>query len=477
MTESLKDIVIAGPSIVASTERQKILVGIPAFDGVVAEAQQSIFGMVYRAGRDLPNLDVAIHIGYKKEQFRARNNIVDAAIANDMDYILMLDDDMIVPHNLIQKLIEHDKDVVGALYYQRGGMYHPVIMRRKSHEKGLHTADFIDQSDPIVNENKGLHQVDVIGGGCMLFKTDVFRSILQPYFETERILGTDISICGRLQDAGHEIWVDTNIELGHVGEKKIITSRSIPMVDRLMAPINNELAEDVMGYLGMHKEEFMSAMDRAATKKARQDAWGENRESWEDIKAYYQDHRHWHIINLAYYNLYKPDPYKEWGIVEGAAMLNKDSHVLDYGAGLGHLSVPLAKRGIKVACIDVMDSPTMTFLDWRSEKHKLDTIGLYPEDKEVPHPKRFPNGFITEKFDGAFCISVMDHLTKPYETVTWIRDQLKPGAFFVCEWAVRSGEDEPQHLDRYDVTTFQQWMHEIGFVTSPEYSWLFFYQG
>ena len=79
--------------------------------------------------------------------------------------------------------------------------------------------------------------------------------------------------------------------------------------------------------------------------------------------------------------------------------------------------------------------------------------------------------------DGAFCISAMDHLTKPYDTVQWIAEQLKPGAFFVCEWMLQSDEDEPQHLDKYDVTTFEQWMHSIGFVTSPEYKWLFFYQG
>ncbi len=42
----------------------KLLIGIPAFDGVVAEAQESMFGMIYRAGRDLPDIDLAIHIGY-----------------------------------------------------------------------------------------------------------------------------------------------------------------------------------------------------------------------------------------------------------------------------------------------------------------------------------------------------------------------------------------------------------------------------
>lgn len=456
-------------------KRKKILIGIPAFDGVVAEAQQSMFSMVFRAGRDLPHIDVGIHIGYKREQFRARNNIVDAAIASDMDYILMLDDDMVVPHNLVERLIAHDKDIVGALYYQRGGTFNPVIMQRFSQEPGLHGAAFIPPNDPMLTTNRGLHEVDVIGGGCMLFKADVFRSIIQPYFESERRLGTDLSICGRFKDAGKKIYVDTTIELGHVGEKQIVTSRTIPVADQCMAIIAQQLKEDVKGYLGMHEEELLSAMDRCATKESRQKAWGERDSgNWDEVREYYQSEHDWHILNLAYWNLRGRDAYKEWAIVQGTVMLDKGAHVLDYGSGLGHLSVPLAQRGLNVHTVDIMSSPTQEFVQWRKDKHKLDNLDIFPLHNESICYK------YEKKMDGAFCISVMDHLTKPYETVQWIADQLKPGAFFLCEWMSHSpqneGEEEPQHLDRYDIATFEKWMHSIGFTTSPEYKWLFFKQ-
>lgn len=452
---------------------KKLLVGIPAFDGIVTEAQQSVIGMMYRAGRDLPDFDVAIHISYKKEQFRARNHLVDAAISNDFDYLFMLDDDMIVPHNLIQSLLDHDKDVIGALYFQRGGLYHPIIMRRKDHTPGVYSGEFWSQEDPRITTQRGLHQTDIIGGGCMLFKVDVFRSLMQPYFETERVVGTDISICGRLQDAGHEIWVDTSIELGHVGEKKIITSRTVPMSERAMAAINRELHEDLKEYMGMNDAMMESYMLQASAKKKRKDVWGDrDAGSWEDVSEYYQTEHDWHILNLGYWNLVKNDPYKEWGVVHGAALLDKSSRVLDFGAGLGHLSVPLAKRlGCHVHALDIDNSPTQKFVEWRANRHGLTNLHIEPLDTPVPEWE------YEDKLDGAFCISVMDHLTHPYETVLWIRDQLKPGAFFVCEYALHSGEDEPQHLDRYDVTTFDQWMHEIGFTTSPEHHWLFFYQG
>lgn len=479
-------------------KRKKLLIGVPAFDGVVAEAQQSFFAMIYRTAKDLPDLDVAILIAHKKEQFRARNNIVDAAISQDFDYILMLDDDMVVPHNLITKLLAHDKDVTGALYFQRGGEYRPVIMERFSDEIGQFGAGFIDCNHPMLYKDRGLHEVDVIGGGCMLFKTDVFRKILQPYFETERQVGTDIAICGRLKDAGVKIYVDTSIELGHVGEKKIVTSRTINLEDQSLAVVADQLKKDVMEYTGCHQEELLSLMERAATKEARIKAWGDrDANDWEQVRSYYQEHPEWHVINLAYWNIRGGDRCKRWGITEAPKLLNPSSHVLDMGAGLGHLSVWLAqKTGCNVHAIDIADSPYQKFLQWRKDRHKLDKLFLDSLETEYPnwfyykpasemalYSPRSIDALPQAKhqpariMDGAFCISTMEHLSKPYETVQWIASQLKPGAFFVCDWSVESADDEPQHLNRYDVTTFERWMHSIGFVTSPEFYWLFFYEG
>ena len=52
------------------TEREKILIGVPGYNGIVPEAMQSFLGMIFRCGRDLPEYDVAVEIVVKKEQFR-----------------------------------------------------------------------------------------------------------------------------------------------------------------------------------------------------------------------------------------------------------------------------------------------------------------------------------------------------------------------------------------------------------------------
>lgn len=47
----------------------------------------------------------------------SRNKILSYAIEKDFDYLLMLDADVIVPSNIIQKLLSHSKDVVSGIYF------------------------------------------------------------------------------------------------------------------------------------------------------------------------------------------------------------------------------------------------------------------------------------------------------------------------------------------------------------------------
>lgn len=452
-------------------KKKKILLGVPAFDGIVTEAQESFLNMVYYTAKNMPDYDLAIHIGYKREQFRARNNIVEAGISNDVDYILMLDDDMLVPANLIKRLIGHDVDVVGATYYQRGGAYHPVIMMRdEPDEPGAYSAHFIHHTHPWLTTDRGMHQADVIGGGCMMFKAEVFKKIIPPYFESERRLGTDLAICGRLKDEGVEIWVDTTVELGHVGEKQVITSRTIPMAEQALAKASDDLYKDVREYLSMHDEELLSAMEIACTKKARQDAWGKrNNKDDEAVQGYYREHPQWHILNLCQYAISKTDQFKEWALTVGRALIPKGGYVLDYGAGLGHTCIPLAQRSaFNVFSMDIAGSATEEFVKWRKAKHGLENLHI------ISQAAPYPEGSLFKKLDGAVMISVMDHLTHPYETVEWIASQLKSGAFFLCEYHLGSDDSEPQHLDRYELATFRQFLVGLGLSVSPEHNWLFF---
>jgi 2-polyprenyl-3-methyl-5-hydroxy-6-metoxy-1,4-benzoquinol methylase len=461
--------------------KTKVLVGIPGFAGIQPEAQESYLRMMFRAGRNLTQYDFGLAIPTKKEQFRARNYIVDRAIAGNFAYILMLDDDHIVPADLLEILMGHmeshpEYGVIGGLYYQRGGTYEPVVMRRKSTEVDDWSFEFYKHYDSIFMQ-PGLHEVDIIGGGCMLFRTDVFNKLIPPYFWWEYIAGTDISICGRLKDAGIRIAIDTSVELGHLGGKQIITSRTIGGLHQKMALINRTLREDVLAYLGLSELELDSEMDKAASVHARKEKWEasvKDSSSWDEVKQYYQDHGNWHITNLLHWNL-QYDRFKELALRLLDGKIGAGDRILDYGPGIGHLTIPFLDAGCLADTVEVPQAPTTKFLDWRAKRHQCRKgLTLWGLDRgEVPDEIKS-----THRYKAAFLISVIDHLTDPYGVIDWITAHMLPGGYFICDYmAVGSDESNPQHLDRIEVETFDNYMHSIGWDTSPEDMCMFIYRG
>ncbi len=463
--------------------REKILVAVPGYAGIQPEAQESYVQMMYRLGRDLPEYDVAINVMIKTEQFRARNRIVNAAIANQFDYLLMLDDDHIVPHDLVVRLIGHMKAhpeyaAIGALYFQRGGSYEPVLMRRKSLEKDDWRFSFIRHDDDILM-NPGLHEIDILGGGCMMFRVRVLEKLMPPYFVPEIEMGTDISICSRIRDLGYKLAADTSIELGHLGNKTVVTSRTIGGLGQKVALINRTLHDDVKHYLGLGQEQLEREIALAVTETSHEEKWNESvkdSSDWESVKKYYQDHGNWHIINLLYYNM-QTDTVKElaWRLMDGK--VSPGDRVLDFGPGLGHVTIPFLQHGCFVDTVDIEDAPTTRFIDWRCAKHNI-TPGMWVPIQLTDSPIPPPSKRSSYKYKAAFLISALDHLTHPHEVLEWIGDHMEPGGYLICDYMhVGAAEHNPQHLDRIDVSTFRNWLHDHGWETSPESMHMLIYRG
>lgn len=449
--------------------KQKLLIAVPGFHGIQPEVQTPFMAMMYHCGRVLSQAyDIAPAILTKREQFRARNNLVDQAIGGGFDWLLMLDDDMIVPYDLLPRLLTHDKDICGALYYQRGGGYHPVIMVKAKQSNGDWVARFIRYDHPMLKE-PGLHKVDVIGGGCMLFKVDVFRKLLPPYFWWEYTTGTDIAICTRLADAGFAIYCDTSLELGHLrSDRDVITSRTVPLSLQATGEVNECLWQDAAEYLRMPEVELESAMNQASIPEQHRDKWG-TRATDPERHNYYREHGNWHLFNLLYFNMLARVPAKEWMLLQASGVLGAGGRVIDYGCGLGHLTIPLADRGQHVIAVELADTPTGAFVRWRLAKHHLEHhVQLYElaEGGAPLLPLEIPA-------DGACCISVLEHLTDPWGVIQWLTAHIKSGGFLVVDYACHKKDDEPQHLVRYDPQTFEADMRSYGWTVSPEYPWLF----
>src|SRR5512137_1375179 len=121
--------------------RKSIYIGILAFAGCSAETLEDYMRFAFYLGRRMPDYDFFVSVLSKKEQFRGRNLIVEAALSVGASYLLMLDDDQILditnssrPSEQYNFLTRHiafidghpDTGIVGSLYWQRDGICRPV---------------------------------------------------------------------------------------------------------------------------------------------------------------------------------------------------------------------------------------------------------------------------------------------------------------------------------------------------------------
>jgi hypothetical protein len=147
----------------------------------------------------------------------ARNSIVDTALSHNCTHLLFLDTDMTFPIDTISRLLAHDVDIVGGLYFERYDPYRPAVFWKDS------DGDYALKSTLPKDE---LVACDAIGTGCLLIKTSVFSKLAKPYFEyrlgsygitkTEKFFSEDIVFSEACSAAGYNIFCDMSVKCGHL---------------------------------------------------------------------------------------------------------------------------------------------------------------------------------------------------------------------------------------------------------------------
>ena len=187
----------------------KIVVGIPTRDHVFSE-----FALSLRLMRFPPNSQVLYGLNKTVGIDVARNEIVEKAPA-DADYVLFLDDDLLVPPDAVMKLISHGKDIASALYFSSNPPFFPHAY--KSDGKGKCDSIYDYPKDSLI-------EVDAVGAGALLVKRGVFEKLGAPYFQhavQKQDLGEDFYFCRKAQEAGFRIFCDTSIKCTHMGVSMI----------------------------------------------------------------------------------------------------------------------------------------------------------------------------------------------------------------------------------------------------------------
>lgn len=156
---------------------------------------------------------------------QARNIIHDTYLEKSLSpYLFMIDSDVLPPPDIIERLLAHDKPVVGGFYRKKEkfpvkkldgtmtAIQRPVVYDYSYWDEESKRHMYIQR----VEDGKGLEKVDGMGAGCWLIKREVIEEIGKSPFSLAES-GEDLSFCRAVYDAGYEVWVDWDSPCAHAG--------------------------------------------------------------------------------------------------------------------------------------------------------------------------------------------------------------------------------------------------------------------
>jgi hypothetical protein len=214
-----------------------VFVGIVAFQDIPHEIYLSHMLWAIQLGARLKGqFRVSFGMATRKEQYRARNFLVGQAEKEGADFLLMIDDDQTLHEHpdIVEKFYELGQPIAGALYYQRGGAFHPVIMKEFRGAGGTRRYRFVKPSELPTKPAP----VDVLGGGCNWFDVPTLGRFKQPHwwpYPSQEVFvpnpdyGLDVEFCQKARDMGLECWLDPSIIVGHLThDREVIDASSRP---------------------------------------------------------------------------------------------------------------------------------------------------------------------------------------------------------------------------------------------------------
>jgi hypothetical protein len=150
----------------------------------------------------------------------ASNRIVERALHLGVDYVFWTEMDMDLPADVIARLYDQKKDVCGGLYFLRGDKRNPEPCAYMKSRDPVHKFAFLPIG--LFNKNR-LYKVDALGMGCVLFKTEVFKKIKEPWFDDrQNECGQDMYFYKKLKEAGVDVFLDTGVQCGQYQDEERI---------------------------------------------------------------------------------------------------------------------------------------------------------------------------------------------------------------------------------------------------------------
>lgn len=151
------------------------------------------------------------------------------------DYMLWIDSDIIFTFQHFIALLKRNLPVIAGMYQTSDGYTYPAV-REWDEKFFLENGYFQFLNDDDIKDMKDPIEVVYTGFGFLLAKNGIFESLEYPWFEpihhslsetVKDFSSEDVSVCRKLLDKGHKIYVDPTVVVGHLKPKIIMPQRLV----------------------------------------------------------------------------------------------------------------------------------------------------------------------------------------------------------------------------------------------------------
>jgi 2-polyprenyl-3-methyl-5-hydroxy-6-metoxy-1,4-benzoquinol methylase len=367
---------------------------------------------------------------------KARNDLVKMALKDNCDYIFFIDSDTLIPEGALDRLLEMNVDIASGLYFSKGKPYLPVA-RVKEGDRHFFLEDF---------EFNRIMEVQGVGMGCCLIKSDVFKNLEFPYFKLEwrKFEGQDYQIaedlyfCDEAIKKGYKVYLNTGIICPHygieVGPENFMVYKQALKEDK---DDREEMLEDLMNFEQISREKLLSNfLHRFELRKDEISKYNlsDPKQVWDyyvNNKYEIYDHLEWHFKGRRSFDKNLLAEIKQ-------NYPDKGTEILDFGCNAGQIAYMLAKEKYIVSICDP-NKKANDFISYRFQKHKLKV-------KKIPMPvhKDFKN-----QFDIILCFDVLEHIPDSEfdKTIDLLKRLKKPNGKILSTISFGAQKSHPGHFE------------------------------
>jgi glycosyltransferase involved in cell wall biosynthesis len=137
--------------------------------------------------------------------------------------------------------------------------------------------------------------------------------------------------------------------------------------------------------------------------------------------------------------------------------------ILDFGAGIGDLTIKLCKLGLDVTYLEI-PSITMEYAKFQFKKHNVSPKIIESDGSPF---------ILKENYDAIICLDVLEHLKDPIIYLEELAKHLNPNGLMFIEAAFTQDPQHPMHLKENEkyASMFPKIMESLGFRKIGNITW------